>query len=365
MTRIADVIKIMETWAPLAYQESYDNAGLLVGDAADAVKGILISLDTTEEVIDEAIAKGCNLVIAHHPIIFKGLKKINRTNYIGRTIVKAIQNNIAIYATHTNLDNVHNGVNFHIASRLGLQNIQILSPKKQTLQKLVVFVPVEDTKVLLDALSSAGAGIIGNYSGCSFRVTGTGSFTPNEIANPYIGQANQPEEVTENRIEVMFPTHLVGKVLAAMRQAHPYEEIAYYVTNLENENQEVGSGAIGTLAEPVTETAFLHFLKAKMQTGCIRYTALRDKPIQKVAVCGGAGIFLLNDALRAGADIFITSDVKYHEFFDADKRIVLADIGHYESEVFTKDLIFAHLSKKISNIAVNLSETTTNPVFYL
>jgi dinuclear metal center YbgI/SA1388 family protein len=365
MLRITDVIKSLETWAPLAYQESYDNAGLLVGDPQEVLTGVLISLDTTEDVIDEAIRKNCNLVVAHHPIIFKGLRKINRGNYVGRTVVKAIEHNIAIYATHTNLDNVKNGVNFQIAERLGLQNVRILSPKKQLLQKLVVFVPLEDTMVLLDALTEAGAGTIGNYSGCSFRTSGTGTFTPGQMANPAIGTINQPEEVAENRVEVMFPAHLAARVLAAMRQAHPYEEVAYYLTALENENQEVGSGAVGLLPEPMEEMAFLQFLKHRMNAGCVRHTALRHRPVQKVAVCGGAGIFLIQDAIRAGADAFVTADVKYHEFFDADKRIVLADIGHYESEVFTKDLIFKYLSEKISNIAVNLSETTTNPVFYL
>ncbi len=365
MLRIAQVIKCLESWAPLAYQESYDNAGLLVGESQTPLTGVLISLDTTEDVIAEAIRKNCNLIVAHHPIIFKGLKKINQSNYVGRAVVKAIQNNVAIYATHTNLDNVKSGVNFHIADRLGLQHVRILSPKRQLLQKLVVFVPVEDTPTLLAALHEAGAGTIGNYSGCSFRVSGTGAFTPADAAHPHIGQAGQPEEVTENRVEVLFPGPLAGQVLAAMRQAHPYEEIAYYLTSLENENQEVGSGAIGSLPEPMEETAFLHYLKATMNVGCVRYTPLCQRPVQKVAVCGGAGIFLLADAIRAGADAFVTADVKYHEFFEADKRILLADIGHYESEVFTKDLIFKYLLEKIGNIAVNLSETTTNPVFYL
>ncbi len=365
MIRIADVTKSLEAWAPLAYQESYDNAGLLVGSSQDSLTGVLISLDVTEDVIEEAIRKNCNLVVAHHPIIFKGLKKLNQNTYVGRTVIKAIQQNVAIYATHTNLDTVKSGVNFHIAERLGLKNVRILAPKKQLLQKLVVFVPVEDTQVVLNALTEAGAGVIGNYSGCSFRVNGTGAFTPNDQANPHIGKANQPEEVTENRVEVMFPSYMAGKVLAAMRQAHPYEEVAYYLTALENENQDVGSGAIGYLAESMDEKSFLQFLKTRMQAGCVRHTALQNKPVQKIAVCGGAGIFLIQDAIRAGADVFVTADVKYHEFFDADNRIVLADIGHYESEVFTKELIFKYLSEKFSNIAVNLSETTTNPVFYL
>ncbi len=362
---IRDITQYLENWAPLAYQESYDNAGLLVGESSEPVTGVLISLDATEAVVDEAIRRHCNLVVSHHPIIFKGLRKLNRQNYIGRTVLKAIQHNIALYAAHTNLDHVHSGVNYHIATRLGLKQIQVLAPKKQLLQKLVVFVPEADTDHLLKALYEAGAGAIGNYAACSFRVSGIGTFTPNTEAQPYIGQANVPEEVAEHRVEVVFPAIQASKVLAAMRKAHPYEEVAYYVTTLENEHPQVGAGAVGMLPEPVPEEQFLSLLRQQMQTGCVRHTALRGRMIQKVAVCGGAGIFLLPDAIRAGADVFITADVKYHEFFDADGRILLADIGHYESEGFTKDLIFKHLSEKFTNIAVNLAETVTNPVYYL
>ncbi len=364
MVPISHIVQYLEAWAPAAYQESYDNAGLITGDMHWPVTGALLSLDATEEVVDEAIERGCNLVIAHHPIVFKGLKKINTRSYVGRAIVKAIKHDIALYAIHTNLDNVTNGVNFHIARRLGLQNIRILAPKKQLLQKLVTFVPQENTDSVLAALHQAGAGQIGNYNNCSFRVSGTGAFTPNEAANPHIGAANRREEVTEERIEVLFPAFLSGKVIQALRQAHPYEEVAYYLTNLENENQEVGSGAVGELTEPLAEMEFLQRLKNAMQTGCIRYTALRDKPVHRVAVCGGTGSFLTGEAIRAGADLFVTADVKYHEFFDAEGRIVIADIGHYESEVFTKELIYTYLSEKFPNIALHLSDVVTNPIKY-
>ena len=364
MTTIADITAHLESWAPLAYQESYDNAGLLVGEADRPVAGVLVTLDVTEAVIDEAVRRDCNLVVAHHPLIFKGLRQVNQRSYVGRAVVAAVRHNVAVYAAHTNLDNVAGGVSFRIAGRLGLENVRILAPKRQTLQKLVVFVPQAHTQELLDALHQAGAGRIGNYEGCSFRAAGTGAFTPNGAANPHIGESGRAEEVTEDRVEVMFPVPLTRRVLAAMREAHPYEEVAYYLTALENESQEVGAGAVGTLPQPMAEHAFLAFLKEKMPTKCIKHTALRHKPVQKVAVCGGAGVFLLPDVIRAGADVFVTSDVKYHEFFDADGKLVLADIGHYESEVFTKDLIFEHLSNKFANIAVNLSETGTNPVFY-
>ena len=365
MTTISHITRHLEALAPLAYQESYDNAGLITGEAQTEVTGILVSLDTTEEVVLEAVRRGCNLVVAHHPIVFGGLRKINRSHYVGRAIVRAIQNDIAIYAAHTNLDNVAGGVNFRIARQLGLQNSRILKPKTRTLRKLTVFVPAAHTEPLLAALHQAGAGVIGNYSECSFRTAGTGAFTPNAAAQPHMGRAGSPEQVAENRVEVMFPVHLSARVLAAMRQSHPYEEVAHYVQDLENENQEVGAGVVGTLAAPMEEQDFLNHLKGRMAAGCVRHTALRGQPVRTVAVCGGAGISLLPDAIRAAADVFVTADVKYHEFFEAEGEIILADIGHYESEAFTKDLISGYLSEKFPTIAVILAETVTNPVFYL
>ncbi|WP_337044592.1 Nif3-like dinuclear metal center hexameric protein [Emticicia sp. 17c] len=362
--KIKELTAYLEKIAPLPYQESYDNAGLIVGNPNHEVKGVLVSLDSTEDVVEEAIQKGCNLIVAHHPIVFKGLKKITGKNYVERTIIKAIKNDIAIYATHTNLDNVVEGVNFKIAEILELQQVRILAPKGDILMKLVVFVPTEYTGQLLDALYAAGAGEIGNYSQCSFRVEGKGTFKPNSKANPVIGQANYLEEVEENRVEVIFPAYLKSQILAAMRRGHVYEEVAHYVTLLNNQHQEVGSGAFGVLANPMAETDFLAYLKQKMNVSVIRHTSLFNKPIQKVAVCGGAGSFLLNDAIRSGADIFITADYKYHEFFDAENYIIIADIGHYESEQFTKELLKDYICKKITNFAVHLSETPTNPVKY-
>ncbi|WP_435354227.1 Nif3-like dinuclear metal center hexameric protein [Emticicia sp. SJ17W-69] len=361
---IKEISNYLEEFAPLAYQENYDNAGLIVGNASTEITGILVTLDSTEEVIDEAIAQGCNLVVAHHPIVFKGLKKLTGKNYVERTIIKAIKNDIAIYATHTNLDSVIGGVNFKIAQLLDLQQVKILSPKSQTLMKLIVFVPIDNTQMVVDALHEAGAGMIGNYTHVSFRGEGTGSFRPNELANPTIGTANVQEEVHENRVEVIFPAYLKNLVLAAMYRTHIYEEVAHDIVLLENQNQEVGSGAIGELAEAMDEKEFLQYLKQKMNVSVIRHTNLLGKPIKKIAVCGGAGGFLLNDALAQNADIFITSDYKYHEFFDADKRIIIADIGHYESEQFTKELLKDYICKKMLNFAVHLSVTPTNPINY-
>ncbi len=364
MPQIKDVTSFLEAIAPLSYQESYDNAGLIVGNSQVEVTGVLVTLDSTEVVLDEAIAKGCNLIVAHHPIVFKGLKKLNGKNYVERTVIKAIKNDVAIYATHTNLDHVVGGVNFMIAEKLGLQNVGILSPKDNVLMKLVCFVPIDDTQKVLDALFNAGVGQIGNYDHCSFSVNGTGTFRPNENAHPYIGVSNQDEQVSENRIEVIFPTHLQSNVMNALRMAHPYEEIAHYLTLLQNQNQEVGAGAVGNLSTPIEVREFLKYLKQTMNLELIRHTTLVKDTIQKIAVCGGAGSFLLNDALRTQADVFITADYKYHEFFDADGRIIICDIGHYESEVFTKELLQRYLSKKFPNFATILSETITNPVNY-
>ena len=362
--KIKELTNYLEDFAPLAYQESYDNAGLIVGNANTEITGILVTLDSTEDVIDEAIAKGCNLVVAHHPIIFKGLKKLTGKNYVERTIIKAIKNDIAIYATHTNLDSVVGGVNFKIAQLLDLQQVKVLSPKNQVLMKLIVFVPIDNTQAVVDALHEAGAGIIGNYSHVSFQGEGTGSFRPNERANPTIGAANVQEKVHENRVEVIFPAYLKSRVLAAMHQSHVYEEVAHDIILLENQNQEVGSGAIGNLSEALSEQDFLQYLKQKINVSVIRHTNLLGKSIKRIAVCGGAGGFLLNDAIAQNADIFITSDYKYHEFFDADKRIIIADIGHYESGQFTKELLKDYICKKIINFAVHLSVTPTNPVNY-
>lgn len=364
MASIKEITTHLECLAPLGYQENYDNAGLLVGNPKTEVTGILVSLDCTEEVIEEALLQGCNLVVAHHPIVFRGLKKFTGKTYVERTIIKAIKHDVAIYATHTNLDNVWGGVNNKICQKLNLQECKILAPKKDTLLKLTSFVPVEHTKLVLDSLYAAGAGQIGEYKNCSFSVTGTGTFMPTGKANPHIGSLSKQEEVIENRIEVVFSAVQQSSILQALKTAHPYEEVAYYLSTLLNENQEVGAGAIGFLPHEMSEEAFLNYLKNQMSLKVIRHTRFLNKPVKKVAVCGGAGGFLLNDAIRQGADVFITADYKYHEFFDADGQLIICDIGHYESEVFTKELILSYLTKKFTNFAILLSDVNTNPIQY-
>ena len=364
MTKIKDITSYLESVAPSSLQESYDNSGLLTGDLKNDVNGVLITLDCTEQVVDEAIARKSNLIIAHHPIIFSGLKQLTGKNYIERTIIKAIKNDIAIYAIHTNLDHILNGVNGKIADKLGLTGRAVLSPKPAQLAKLTTFVPVESVDQVLDAIHEAGGGNVGNYSNCSFKVDGEGRFKPNETANPTIGEKDELTKVAESRIEVIFPNYNKTKVVQALKQAHPYEEVAYYLTQLDNENQETGAGLIGTLDKPMDGQSFLAMLKERMSLNCIRYTQLPDKPIQKVALCGGSGSFLLPQAKASGADVFVTADFKYHDFFDAENEILICDIGHYESEAFTKELLYEMLNKKFTNFAVNLSEIVTNPINY-
>jgi dinuclear metal center YbgI/SA1388 family protein len=367
--KIKGITQFLETIAPPQYQEGYDNSGLIVGDPMTEVTGVLVSLDCIEMIIEEAIERGCNLVVAHHPIVFKGLKRFTGKNYVERTILKAIKNDIAIYAIHTNLDNMlHSGVNERICERLGLQNCRILAPKQQTLMQLTAFVPKLHTQDVLNALFAAGAGQIGDYKNCSFRTEGVGTFLPTGTAKPVIGVLNKLKTIEEDRIEVIFERFLEKKIMSALRKAHPYEEVAHYLHVLENQNWTVGSGMIGEIAtntEGVSELDFLQFLKERMTAGCVKYTALLGKKIKKVAVCGGAGGFLLNHAIGAGADVFVTADYKYHEFFDADSKIVIADIGHFESEQFTIDLLCDILQKQFAELSVFSTNKVTNPVNYL
>ncbi len=364
MTKIKDVINYLEIIAPLAHQEAYDNSGLLTGSKENKVTNVLITLDCTEEIVAEAIKKKCNLIIAHHPIIFAGLKKLTGANYVERTVIKAIKNDISIYAIHTNLDNVILGVNQQFATQLGLNNLSILTQKANTLSKLVSFVPKDTASKVLETLYNAGAGDIGNYSDCSFKVDGIGSFTPNTDANPTIGTQNIAEKVEESRIEVLIPNHKSTQIIAALKDSHPYEEVAFYITALANTNQTLGAGMLGTLEKELPINEFLQYVKGRMSLSIIKYTKGFSGTIKTVAICGGSGSFLLKAAIGAKADAYISSDFKYHEYFDAEDKLMICDIGHYESEVGTKDLLFDILSKKFSSFALNLSEIDTNPINY-
>jgi dinuclear metal center YbgI/SA1388 family protein len=362
--KIKEITQFLESIAPLTLQESYDNAGLIVGNKESECSGIITSLDVTEEVVKEAIRKECNLIVGHHPIIFKGLKKLNGKNYVERTVIEAIKNDIAIYAIHTNLDNILTGVNHKIADKLQLQNRKVLLPKEGTLQKLVTFAPSKNAEEVRSALFRAGAGAIGNYDECSYNVEGAGTFRALEGSDPYVGEIGKRHWENEVRIEVIFPASLEEKMVNSLKEAHPYEEVAYYLQSLQNKQDNVGSGLVGDLPAPVSENELLSVLKSAFNLKVIRHTAFLNKPVHKVAVCGGAGFFLLPAAKAAGAQVYITGDVKYHEFFDADQRILLADIGHYESEQFTIELLTEFLQKKFSNFAVQKTEIITNPVNY-
>jgi dinuclear metal center YbgI/SA1388 family protein len=361
---ISQITSFLDTIAPPTLQEDYDNAGLLTGNVSMLCTGVLICLDCTEAEVQEAIDKKCNLIIAHHPIVFKGLKKINGKNYVERTIIKAIKNDIAIFAIHTNLDNVINGVNGKIAQKLGLEDVQILSLKKELLQKLIVFSPKENAEQLKNALFEAGAGGIGNYSQCSFTSEGTGTFMPLEKSNPKKGEIGLRDTSDEVKIEVIFPVWLQVKVLQTMKQNHPYEEVAYDIFNLQNSFYEVGSGVVGNLPKAMSESEFLSYLVNIFHLKVVKHTAFIGKSLKKVAICGGAGSFLINTAKYSKADVYVTSDVKYHEFFDADNQLLLADIGHYESEQFTIELLFEFLSNKFPNFAVLKTGLNSNPVQY-
>jgi dinuclear metal center YbgI/SA1388 family protein len=364
MTVLKNVTSFLENIAPLSLQESYDNAGLILGDTNAEINKVLITLDVTVDVVQEAIDKKAQLIIAHHPIIFSGLKKITGRNYVERTIIKAIKNDIAIYAAHTNLDSVQNGVNGKICEKLDLQNCQILQPASQQLKKLVTFIPVEHAAKVREAVFNAGAGNIGNYDSCGFVSEGHGSFRGNENSNPFVGEKGEIHSEKELRFETIFPDYLQGAIIYALLKAHPYEEVAYDIYPLENSSAKTGMGMIGTFARAITEKEFLQQLKNTFNTGLIKHTKLLNKPVQKVAVCGGSGSFLLNKAIAAGADVFVSGDFKYHQFFDAESKIVIADIGHFESEQFTKELFYELLTKKFPTFAVHLSEVETNPVKY-
>jgi dinuclear metal center YbgI/SA1388 family protein len=362
---ISEIINYLESFAPPAFQESYDNAGLIIGDPETIITSVLITLDVTEAVIDEAIEAGCEFIIAHHPILFKGLKKLNGNSFVERSVIKAIKNDIAIYAAHTNLDSVLGGVNSKICEKIGLTNATILAPSKDQLLKLVTFIPEDHLDNVRDALFAAGAGEIGKYDQCSFGASGFGTFRGGEEANPYVGEKGKLHFEKEIRFETILLKHAKNKVINALLKSHPYEEVAYDLYPLENKLSEVGAGMIGELAGAENEIDFLSRLLDIFGCKTIRHTYLLGKPVKKVAICGGSGSFLLSSAIAAGADIFITADMKYHDFFDAEEKIIIADIGHYESEQFTKELFYEILIKKFPNFALRLSEVKTNPVLYL
>lgn len=362
--KIGAVISILEASAHPSLQESYDNAGLITGNAGWECTGIICALDATENVVLDALEQKCNLIVAHHPIIFGGLKKINGKNYVEQTIITAIKNDIAIYAIHTNLDNVLSGVNGRIAQELGLIHTAILAPKEGTLKKLCTFVPAAHAATVRNALFEAGGGQIGQYSECSFNSEGTGTFRAGMDASPFLGEKGITHSEPEIKIEMVFPAHRQGAMVSSLKQAHPYEEVAYDILTLSNAHPDLGAGVVGELAVPVEETVFLENIKKVFNVPVVRHTAFINRPIKRVAVCGGAGSFLISRALATGADAYLTADLKYHEFFDANGRMLLADVGHYESEHYTISLLQEILAQKFPTFAVLKTRVKTNPVLY-
>jgi dinuclear metal center YbgI/SA1388 family protein len=361
--KIKDVIEHLEELAPRYYAEDFDNTGLLVGEKSSHLKGILVTLDCLENVVDEAIEKNCNLIVSFHPIIFAGLKHLQPNDYVRKTVVKAIKNDIAIYATHTALDVAKGGVSYRMAQEMGLKNIKTLIPKSQIIKKLTTYVPVDALEKVKEALFTAGAGKLGNYSECSFITSGTGTFKGNENSNPQIGQSLVRETLEEKSISLTFLPHLESAIKTALIHSHPYEEVSYEVSTLENKYQNIGMGVIGELDEPLIEEDFLNKTKLVFKTGVVRSSLSRKREIKKVALLGGSGAFAIKNALQAGADAYITADLKYHDFFQG-QDILLCDVGHYESEQFTKNLLHEYLTEKFSNFAVLCAQARTNPVNY-
>jgi len=362
---VKSICDLIEEVAPLALQESYDNAGLLVGDSQMEVTSVLVCIDITEQVIDEAIQKKCNLIISHHPLIFSGLKQLVGKNEVQRCVVKAIKNDIAIYAAHTNLDNVLQGVSAKMAEKIGLKNVHILQPKPNALLKLITYVPQLHSYRVRQSLFEAGAGQIGNYDSCSFNVDGTGTFRANEKAQPFVGNIDELHAESETRIEVILPEYKKNKVLDALLKSHPYEEPAYDLIPLVNDWNTVGAGVVGELDEEEDELTFLNRIKQIFGVPTIRHTNLLNKKIKCVALCGGSGSSFLSDAISVNADVYISGDFKYHEFFNAENRILIADIGHFESEQFTKGIFYEIITKKMPTFAVQISDSKTNPINYL
>ncbi|MGQ1890271.1 Nif3-like dinuclear metal center hexameric protein [Thermophagus sp. OGC60D27] len=364
MVLLKHIISEIEQFAPPAFQEDYDNTGLQTGDPNMEIRGILITLDVTEEVLEDAISKGENLIVSHHPVTLSGIKKLTGSTAAERILAKAIQQNIAIYSAHTSIDSVDNGVSGILSQRLGLSNLRVLAPRTGLLLKLVTFVPTQYAEKVRSALFDAGAGMIGNYDCCSYNLEGVGTFRAGEGTNPYVGEKGSIHFEKEVRIETIIPKHLKNRILKVLLETHPYEEVAYDLYPLANVWPKVGFGAIGDLQTPLSEEEALQQIKKVTGAQCIRHTELIGNPVKKIAVCGGSGSFLLKTAIQNGADIFVSSDFKYHQFQEADNKIVIADIGHYESEQLTKEVFFELLTKKFPNFAVRLTNVTTNPVKY-
>ncbi|MDD3735575.1 MAG: Nif3-like dinuclear metal center hexameric protein [Bacteroidales bacterium] len=361
---LSEFVSWLEELIPLSFQEDYDNSGLQVGDPGAMISSVLLAVDVTPEVLAEAVSHGCDLVLSHHPLIFRPLRHITGGNNSEVCVARALRHGIAVYSTHTSFDNTANGVSRILAEKIGLQRINVLSPLKGRLFRLVTFVPDSHASAVRDALFAAGAGNIGNYDRCSFNVTGEGTYRAGEGADPFAGSIGEYHAEPEVRIEVVVPAHVKGACVRALLAAHPYEEVAWDLIALDNEYRGAGAGAIGALPEPLAGAALLQVLQGFTGLPVIRYSGDPARTVRRVAVCGGAGSALINDAARAGADAFITGDIKYHSFMEAPPDMLVADIGHYESERYSLEILFNLIQKKFPNFALRFSGITTNPINY-
>jgi dinuclear metal center YbgI/SA1388 family protein len=363
--KLQELCSYLDSAVPLSFQESYDNSGLQVGLPDKEVNSALITLDVTEEILDEAGNAGSDVIISHHPLIFNGIKRLSGRTMTERILLKAIKQDIAIYSAHTNLDVLSNGVSMKMAEKLKLNNIKVLVPLKDRLLKLVTYIPENHFDNVRDALFEAGAGVIGNYDQCGFSIPGTGSFRGGEGTRPFTGEIGKTHFEKEIRFETVMFSHLKERVIKALLSSHPYEEVAYDLYQLENQNIEAGMGCVGELFEAMEEKDFLKFLSPAFSAKGIRFSKPTGKKISKVAMCGGAGASLLNDAIATGAQAFVTSDIKYHTFFDIGNKLLLVDLGHYESEKYSVEILYDLIIKKFPTFAVRFSEINTNPINYL
>lgn len=361
---LKEVITQIEHKIILPQAEDFDNVGLLCGNADREVTGILVCHDALEAVVDEAAEAGCNLIVCFHPIIFSGLKSLTGKNYVERAVMKAIENKIAIYAVHTAWDNDYFGVNYRICEELKLKNQTILMPKKHGLQQLVVYVPKDYSEKVKQAAFDAGAGNIGFYDECSFSVSGKGNFRPLPGSDPFEGEECVRESTEEDVLYFIFESYRQKKVLAKVREAHPYEEMAYQIYQLENENAYEGLGRYGDLEEEMEECEFFNLVKETFALQVIRHSESIGKKIRRIGVLGGSGASGISAALAAGCDAYLTGDLKYHDFFRAEGRMLLCDIGHFESERFVTQQLFQIFSEKFTKFAVLKSNVNTNPVKY-
>jgi len=363
--RIREILNVIEELAPLPLQEAFDNSGVQVGDINAEAKAALLCIDVTESVIDEAIALGCNLIVSHHPLAFRPFKSLTGKNYIERCLMKACKHDIVVYAAHTNLDNAKEGINYYLAKKLKLSQIRILSPLQKSLMKLITFVPVDHLDSVRNVLFNAGAGHIGDYDSCSYSSSGNGTFRAGENTNPFCGEIGEIHSEPEVRLEVVFPVYKQNDITKALIAVHPYEEPAYDIYLLENDWNQAGSGIVGTLMEEMDEDEFLYSLKDTLRLNVIQHSRFLNKKIRDIAICSGSGAFLIPQAVKYEADIFITGEAKYNDYYDVEDKILLTTIGHYESEIWTKDIIYEYLSKKYPNFVLNKSGYDENPVKYL